>query len=141
MNYLNRKPLIKIFLASIFVFIFLLVMLKFGIKNFKLLINPKLATPVSPVYYIKAGRESLQSLFVFGNEDLANWYFDLATKRIKEAKILQQHDFSSLAYRQIDLAQYYQDQGFKHLKPLIDVVDTNFLKEKFESNKQEINKF
>ncbi len=135
---MNRK---KINIFTVGVIIILVVLLKsinFQISNMDLLLNPKLITPVSPLYYLKISREYLQSKFVFGDEDLANWYFTLAEKRIAEARLLKNYGFKSLKNQQKKLAQYYQDLGWSHLKVLIDVININYLKDKFDKNEQQI---
>lgn len=133
------KPAKKILiLVAIIIFLYLLGQINFNLKNLDLLVNPYKLTPISPLYSIKSFREFFQSKFIFGDEDLANWYFDLSKKRILEAKILNAHGFKSLANQQKNLAQKYQNLGWSHLKVLIDVTDVNYLKEKLDMNEKNL---
>lgn len=132
----KRRLIFLFFLAALS--LFLLKSIDFRINNLDLLINPKEITPVSPLYLIKTIREDLQFKFIFGNEDTAYWYFSLAEKRIHEAEILKTHGLESLRKSQINLAVKYQSLGLISLKPLIDVINTNYLKQAYEKNEQSI---
>lgn len=88
------------------------------------------STPLSPLYYLKTSREFMQSLFVFGDEDKAYWYFTLAEKRLVESKSLQNKHLNWLAKIQLNTAKGYFDQGNNYLKNLIDKADVNYLIQK-----------
>lgn len=126
------------FSCLLMIVLWIFFLLDFNLNNIPLLINPKLITPVSPLYYLKTTREIFQSKFVFGDQDLSYWYFTLANKRLDEADILKQFNLKSLAEKQIKLADEYNNQGLTHLKPLIDVIDTNYLKSLYEKNQERI---
>lgn len=113
-------------------------MVNFQISSLILVINPKQVTPLSPIYYLKITREFFAQHFVFGDEDLATWNFNLANKRLTEAEILIKYNLKPLAKKQVDLAHGYQTVGYRHLKPLIDVIDTNLLQQQYAQNQQRI---
>lgn len=138
-SYSSMKPTKKILIFGVtIIFLYLFYRINFNQKNLELLINPSKITPISPIYFIKNLREGIQSKFIFGDEDLANWYFELSRKRILEARILKAYGFKSLANQQKNLAQKYQDLGWSHLQILIDVTDVNYLKEKFVKNEKDL---
>ncbi len=137
---MNRKKINITLFGIVILLLILSESIGFQISNIELLLNPRLVTPASPLYYIKTSREYLQSKFIFGDEDLATWYFNLATKRITEAEILSTHNLKTYSNNQLNLAQNYQEKGYSHLKPLIDVIDTNLLQEKYQANQRRIEK-
>ncbi len=123
-----------------FLFFFLIIgwISYFRIKpqNFSLLLNFRQPTPVSPLYYLKRAREKLQSIFIMGSRDSAEWSFTLSQKRAIESQILCNHKIFILGNKQLLLAQKYYFEGTTYLNKLIDKIDINFLlqeKEKTEN--------
>ena len=117
---------------NIFFLLFLLVifwLIYFRLKpaNFSLIFDLKQPTPVSPLYYVKSLRQQIQSIFIMGDRDLAEWNFTLSQKRLSEAQILCQHNLTKLGQKQLLLSQKYYQKGNFYLNNLIDKVDTNYL--------------
>ncbi len=114
-----RKPAVFIPLVVI-----ILVALYFG------------SAPPSPIYYIKIGRESLQSLFVFGAEDRTSWLLTLSEKRMAEAEKLNTRNMGFLAKMQLAQAEKYQSEAEELLIGLKDKVNRTYLQDKLNSNKE-----
>lgn len=94
------------------------------------------SAPPSPVYYLKIGRESLQSFFVFGAEDRTNWLLTLSEKRMAEAEKLQSRNISFLARIQLNQAERYQAEAEELLIGLKDKVNRTYLQDKLNSNQE-----
>lgn len=109
------------------IFIIILCLSIFIIKSPKLVFSPFQITPLSPVYPFKIAREYFQSLFVFGDEDLAYFNLTLADKRLKEAEVLQRNQQYILALKQLNMAKNYQSIANEYTKILKDKVDINYL--------------
>jgi hypothetical protein len=92
------------------------------------------SAPPSPLYYLKLSRETIQSLFIFGDEDQANWYLTRADKRLTEAKKLKQRKLDFLADMQIETAIQYQMEAEVLLKQLKDKTNTTYLQDRFNQN-------
>ena len=92
-------------------------------------------SPPSPLYYLKVSREFLQSFFIFGSEDKANWYLTLAEKRISEAEQLKSKRLNFIAQKQIKIASEYQKEAEKLLLYLQDKTNINYLLDKFNQNR------
>jgi hypothetical protein len=123
----------RLFIFTILIFFGLFFwIIFFGLKfdSFKLIFDYKGTTPVSPLYYLKRGREKVQSFFILADRDLVEWNFVLAEKRIFESQKLLNYGLYNLAKKQLDLAKNSYENGLVYLAPLIDVVDTNHLIEK-----------
>jgi len=121
----------------LFILIFLLIIgwifyFKLKPSNFSLLLDFKQTTPVSPVYYIKRTREQIQSLFIMGDRDSAEWNFTLSQKRATESKILCKYKLLDLGNKQLLLAQKHYTTGTFYLNKLIDKIDINFLSQEKE---------
>ena len=120
----------KLFIfLGFFLILFLLWFIYWGLSfsNLVLIFNPHQVTPVSPLYYIKIARESVQSKFVFGDEDLSFWDYTIAKKRLEEAQTLQKYHLLKVSQHQLVIAKSYQESGNNHLSKLIDKTDVNFL--------------
>ena len=135
-----RSKFFLIFTTIFVVFIYFFGRIEFDFNKIELLLNHRKVTAVSPLYTIKITREFLQSKFVFGDEDLAYWYFGLAEKRITEAEILKSSNLNKAATQTAQKASEYQTIGSKYLKNLIDVIDVNYLKQIFTSNQERLTK-
>ncbi len=109
-----------------------------GVKNLDLLYNPRLSTPVTPLYFIKIARENAQSLFVFGPLDESWRSLQLAEKRLEEARILDEHGLKSLAQGQRALAVIKQQEAQKDIDTLQGKTDIDFLLVQYEKNKSEL---
>lgn len=86
--------------------------------------------PPSPVYLLKITRESLQSYFIFGDEDKAFWALTKAEKRITEAEYLKSKNMNYLADKQVKSAKDYQLEADIIIANLKDKVDRNYLIDK-----------
>ncbi len=89
-------------------------------------------------YTIKTTRETIQSQFIFGDEEQAFWKFNLVDKRLDEAATLKKIGLTSLSQRQVKLAQEYQNQAETHLNKLINVIDVNYLLELRDKNQKRL---
>jgi hypothetical protein len=108
-------------------------------QNAKLIVDVRHATPVSPFYLVKVGRENMQSFFIFGDMDLAGWKLTLAEKRLEEAQILHDRHLEYFANRQLTLANQYQADAQIYITQLKNrKADTNFLTSKYDQNQQKI---
>jgi hypothetical protein len=96
------------------------------------------SAPPSPVYFIKISRETLQSLFIFGEEDRASWALTLAEKRITEAEKLNAKKMDFLADNQLRIAENYQSEAEVLIESLKDKVNRNYLFDKFRANSDRI---
>ena len=94
--------------------------------------------PPSPFYYLKITRETIQTLFIFGDEDRANWVLTKAGKRLEEAEKLRNKKLNFLSDMQIDKAKDYQEEALKLLEGLKDKTDINYLTDIYNSNKDKI---
>lgn len=121
---MNRKNIFFLLIILVVIWIFY-----FRLKpnNFPLIFNFKQPTPVSPIYYIKKGREQIQSLFIMGNRDSTEWNFILSQKRLIEAQILCNHQLKKIGIHQLLLSQQNFNEGSRYLSNLVDIIDTNFL--------------
>lgn len=97
------------------------------------------SAPPSPIYLVKITRESVQDLFVFGDEDRAYWLLTKAEKRISEAEKLKSRSMSFLASMQSDAAKKYQTEAMDIITSLKDKVNTNYLTDKYNQNKDRLN--
>lgn len=97
------------------------------------------SAPPSPIYFVKISRESIQNLFVFGPEDQAYWLLTKAEKRISEAEKLKTRHLSILADFQSGTARRYQNQALEMINSLKDKVNTNYLTDKYNQNKDRLN--
>jgi len=124
---MNRKNIF--FLLIILIILIATWIFYFRLKpnDFSLIFNFKQPTPVSPIYYIKKGREQIQSLFIMGDRDSVEWNFILSQKRLVEAQILCNHQLKKIGIHQLLLSQQNFDRGSNYLNNLINVIDTNFL--------------
>lgn len=112
-----------------------------NIEDYSLLFGfPKL-TVASPLFNIKLGREFLQSKFVFGDEDSAYFYYQLAQKRLEEASFLKKRNLLNQAYKELSYAKQYQEKSDKLILNLKDKVDINYLLKMQEDNKIKFNDF
>lgn len=121
---MNRKILFFLVFLLIIGWIFYF---KLKPSNFSLLLDFKEPTPVSPVYYLKKTREQIQSLFIMGDRDSAEWNFILSQKRATESQLLCKYNLLNLGNKQLLLAQKHYLKGTFYLNKLIDKIDTNFL--------------
>jgi hypothetical protein len=135
-----KKPLLGVIIAFLVLFFGWVIYWGITPKSISLIVDIHKITPVSPLYYIKTGRESLQSLFVFGDQDLSFWDFTLAQKRLEEAQALQSYSLKKPTQMQIDLAKKYQQEGITHLNRLIDKIDVNYLIKLRDDNKRKLSK-
>lgn len=85
----------NIFFLLFVLAIFWLLYFRLKPANFSLIFDFKQPTPVSPLYYLKSLRQQIQSFFIMGDRDLAEWNFTLSQKRLSEAQILCQHNLTS----------------------------------------------
>lgn len=130
----------KLIFITLFIFCFAwIAFFKLKPENFSLIINIKKLTPVSPVYYLKIAREKLQSIFIMGNRDSAEWNFILSQKRALESQILCDYKLFDIGKKQLLLANKYYEEGSSYLIKLIDVIDTNYLQQEQEKAKILIN--
>jgi hypothetical protein len=94
--------------------------------------------PPSPLYYLKISRETIQSFFIFGDEDNANWYLVRAEKRLREAEKLKSKNWNSFAQMQISIAMDYQNQAQALLGKLKDKTNTTYLKDRYNQNDEKL---
>lgn len=97
------------------------------------------SAPPSPVYFIKISRETIQDLFIFGDEDRAYWLLTKAEKRISESEKLKSRNIGLLAKFQSDTAQNYQNEAKKIIDLLKDKLNTNYLIDKYNQNSDRLN--
>ena len=90
--------------------------------------------PPSPLYYLKVTRETLQSLFVFGDEDKANWLLLRADKRLSEAEKLKMKNMEFFAGMQIDTAKQYQIEAEEILEVLKNKTNITYLRDRSNQN-------
>ena len=95
-------------------------------------------SPPSPVYLLKIARESIQSYFIFGEEDNAFWLLTKAEKRISEAEHLESKNMQFLANYQLGSAKNYQKEADKMITPLKDKINRNYLIDKYNQNNDRI---
>ena len=120
-------------LASLLVpFVFQLV--RFGTPS--LVFSIKNSTPVSPLYSLRSGKEYLQSYFIFGDEDLAHWYLELESKRLKEAQLLYINHVNNLAKTELSTAKQLQSQASILIAKLKDTTNTTYLTDQLATNSQ-----
>lgn len=85
-------------------------------------------TPLTPIYYLKIGRENLQKLFVFGDEDMAHFRLTIAQKRINEAQFLRSIGLVMMAGYQKNIAIREMSIGESYLQKLVKKqVDVDYL--------------
>lgn len=94
--------------------------------------------PPSPLYYLKISRETIQSLFIFGDEDQANWYLTRADKRINEAQKLKDRNMDFFAQIQIKTALDYQRQAEILLEVLKNKTNITYLEDKSNQNRDKL---
>ncbi len=97
------------------------------------------SAPPSPVYLIKISRETMQNFFVFGDEDKAYWLLTRAEKRISEAEKLKNKNLNFLARYQSETAKVYQFEAEEIIISLKDKINTNYLQDKYNQNKDRLN--
>lgn len=90
--------------------------------------------PPSPLYYVKISRETIQSYFIFGEEDRANWLLTRADKRITEAQKLKEKNLNFLAQIQIKTAWDYQREVGILLEDLKNKTNITYLRDKSNQN-------
>lgn len=90
--------------------------------------------PPSPLYYLKISRESIQTFFVFGSEDNANWLLTRAEKRITEAEKLNSKNLTFIADIQKQQAIEYQSEARRLLDDLKNKTNINYLTDKYTQN-------
>lgn len=132
----NLKILLAVFSISLFIYIVFIV----KVSNLDLLLDPRKATPLSPLYYLKVGREYFQSKFFFGEEDALYRKLDLAEKRISEAEILKSRGFVSLANSRINEAKKLLDNVQNKIQSLSEQTNVNYLKDKYTQIQDRIDK-
>lgn len=98
------------------------------------------SVPPSPLYYLKIGRESVQSLFIFGDEDQTNWLLTRADKRLTEAEKLKSRGLNFFADIQINTAKQYQSEAEVLLEDLKNKTNIIYLKDKYNQNLEKMNK-
>ena len=96
------------------------------------------SAPPSPFYYLKITRETIQTNFIFGTEDKANWLLTRADKRLTEAQKLKSKGFNTLAETQIQTAIDYQKQSEILLLELKDKTNTTYLTDRYNQNSDKI---
>jgi len=96
------------------------------------------SAPPSPFYYLKITRETIQTNFIFGTEDKANWLLTRADKRLTEAQKLKSKGFNALAETQIQTAIDYQKQSEILLLELKDKTNTTYLTDRYNQNSDKI---
>lgn len=96
--------------------------------------------PPSPLYFLKISRESIQTFFIFGDEDKANWLLTRAEKRITEAEFLKSKNLQILSGMQITTADQYQNEASKILDFLSDKTNTNYLQDRYKQNSDRLSK-
>ena len=90
--------------------------------------------PPSPLYYLKITRETIQSYFIFGQEDRANWLLTRADKRISEAQKLKDKNLDFLAQIQTNIAWEYQWEVDELLRDLKNKTNITYLTDKSNQN-------
>lgn len=96
------------------------------------------STPPSPLYYLKIARETVQTFFIFGDEDKANWLLTRAEKRIAEAEKLRSKKLDSLAQMQVDTAKTYQSEAEIILQDLSNKTNITYLRDKYNQNQDRL---
>lgn len=94
--------------------------------------------PPSPLYYLKTSRETLQSLFIFGDEDKANWLLLKADKRLGEAEKLKAKNLDYFAGMQIDAARRYQSEAEILLLDLKNKTNITYLRDRSNQNLEKL---
>ena len=94
--------------------------------------------PPSPLYYLKITRETLQTFFIFGDEDKANWLLVRTEKRITEAEKLKSKNLDFLADMQIQTAKNYQVDSKSLLDYLKDKTNINYLTDRYNQNEDRL---
>lgn len=94
--------------------------------------------PPSPLYYLKITRETLQTFFIFGDEDKANWLLVRTEKRITEAEKLKSKNLDFLANIQIQTARNYQSESKVLLDYLKDKTNINYLTDRYNQNEDRL---
>lgn len=94
--------------------------------------------PPSPLYFLKIARESVQSVFIFGMEDRANWLLTLADKRLNEAQKLRLKKLNYFSAFQIDTALKYQNEAEVMLEILKNKTNITYLRDKYNQNDEKL---
>lgn len=94
--------------------------------------------PPSPLYYLRLTREEIQTFFIFGDEDQANWLLTREDKRLTEALKLKQKKLAFFEGKQLDLAKNYQSEAELLLVRLKDKTNINYLIDKLNQNKDKV---
>lgn len=94
--------------------------------------------PPSPLYFLKVSREGVQSLFIFGMEDRANWLLTLSDKRLVEAEKLKKKKMGFIASFQINTARNYQSEAENLLEILKDKTNITYLRDKSNQNNDKL---
>ena len=119
------------------------------LKNWKLIIPVILilaalilylgSAPPSPLYYLKISRETVQSFFVFGDEDQTNWLLTKAEKRITEAEKLKAKKINFFAQIQIQSAKTYNSEAQTLINDLKNKTNVTYLVDKHTQNQDRLN--
>ena len=94
--------------------------------------------PPSPLYYLKTSRETIQTFFIFGDEDKANWLLIRADKRLTEAQKLKAKNLQHLAQIQVNTAKQYQTEAGTLLESLKDKTNITYLKDRYNQNSEKL---
>ncbi len=89
-------------------------------------------------FYLLVVREEVQSLFVVGNEDNANWNLTRSEKRMNEAKIFKIIHLGFLSQRQLDLARVFQTKAASFIEKERDHADINYLLQKLKQDQDKL---
>lgn len=90
--------------------------------------------PPSPFYYLKITRETIQTFFIFGDEDKTNWFLIRADKRLDEAQKLKNKHLEFLADLQIQTAKDYQSEAEILLEDLKNKTNITYLRDRSNQN-------
>lgn len=94
-------------------------------------------TPLTPIYYLQVSRESLQKLFVFGDEDLAHFQLLIAQKRINEAIYLKSIGLTKMAMYQKAVAEKELRVGESYLQKIPAQVNIDYI-QKIRSDNEKL---
>lgn len=95
--------------------------------------------PPSPLYYLKITRETIQTFFIFGDEDKTNWLLTRAGKRLTEAEKLKKKNLNFLADIQINTAKKYQSEAETLLEILKNKTNITYLTDRYNQNSEKLN--
>lgn len=80
----------------------------------------------------------MQSLFIFGDEDRANWILTLADKRLNEAQKLRLKKLNYFSAFQINTALKYQNEAQGLLEILKNKTNIIYLRDKYNQNDEKL---